>query len=67
MDDSVIRDRIDRHRLLGKSEEELASVFGPSPVESERELIKVVVEVLLADSSSSISPFPSPGLSVCVE
>ena len=51
VDDLVVRDGIDRHGLLGETEEELAATFGSPPVEAKSELIEVVVEVLLTDGA----------------
>jgi hypothetical protein len=41
--------RFDRDCLLHKTEEELAAALGSSPVESEGELVQVIVEMLAAD------------------
>ena len=40
---------LDCQRLLHEAEEELAAAFGSPPVESERKLIQVVIEMLVAD------------------
>jgi hypothetical protein len=45
----VVGHRVNRHSLLEKSVEELSPVSGCSPVEPERELVEIVVEVFLAD------------------
>src|SRR5450759_3091991 len=43
--------RIDGHSLLRQTKEELAAALGSSAIESEREFIEIVVEVLLTDRS----------------
>src|ERR1035441_5371051 len=45
----VQRNRLYGYGLLHEAEEELAAALGPAPIETERELIQVVVEMLLAD------------------
>ena len=43
--------RLDCYGLLHEAKKELAPAFGSPPVESERELIQVVIEMLVADRS----------------
>jgi hypothetical protein len=43
--------RFDGYGLLQEAEEELAAALGPPPVESEGELVEVVIEMLVADCS----------------
>ena len=50
---------LDRHGLLDEAEEKLAAAFGSSPVESERELVQVVVEMLVADRPL-VRPYEPP-------
>ena len=42
---------IDGHSLLRQTKKELASALGSPPIEPERELIQIVVQVLMADRS----------------
>jgi hypothetical protein len=49
----------DRDGLLHETEEELAAAFGPSAVESEGELVQVVVEMLVADRPL-VRPYQPP-------
>jgi len=42
---------LDGYSLLHEAKKELAPAFGSPPVESERELIQVVIEMLVADRS----------------
>ena len=49
-------DGLDRHGLLHEPEEKLAAARSSPPVESERELIEVVVEMLVADGALVGSP-----------
>ena len=49
MNDAVVRDWINGHSLLRETEEEFAAAFRSPPIEAERELIQIVVEVLLTD------------------
>ena len=51
MNDPVVGHRIDSHSLLREAKEELAPTLGPPPIEAERELIQIIVEVLMADRS----------------
>ena len=49
MNNSVVSHGIDGHSLLREAKEELAPTFGSPAIETERELIQIVVEVLMAD------------------
>jgi len=49
VDDAVVGDRLDGHRLLGEAKEKLATAFGSSAIEAERELVHVVVKVFPTD------------------
>ena len=49
MDDPIIRNGVHCDGLLREAEEEFAAAAGSSPVEPERELVEVVVEMFVAD------------------
>ena len=51
VNDPVVGHRIDSHSLLREAKEELAPTLGSPAIEAERELIKIIVEVLMADRS----------------
>jgi len=59
VDDLVISDRIDGHRLLRQAKEELATAFGSPTVEPECELIQIVVQMLMTDCTLVGSHQPS--------
>ena len=50
-DDVLKRKRFQCYGLLGKPIEEFATAFGVAPVESERELIQVIVQILPANGA----------------
>jgi len=49
VDDLVVGGRVDGHRLLRQAKEEFAATPGSSAIESEGELIQIVVQVFLSD------------------
>jgi hypothetical protein len=49
VDDLVVSDRVDGHRLLRQTKEEFAATLGSPAIEPECELIQIVVQVFLAD------------------
>ena len=49
MKDLVERNRVCGHRLLDEAEEKLSATPGPATIESECELVQVVIEMFVAD------------------
>ena len=49
MNNQIVGNGIDGHRLLRQAKEKLAAAFRSAPVEAEGELIQVVVEVFVTD------------------
>src|ERR1035441_3303728 len=58
-DHGLVRDGIDGDRLLRQAVEESPSIAGPTPVESKREFVEVVFQVLVAHRSLMSSQNPA--------